>query len=134
MLLNQAETDGSVGLSFRNLTSAETSAHIHSGNVGSSGPIVFTLPTTNPVINFAINPTTQQVADLKAGLHYQDVHTVNFGVGEIAGQLLWNPTLEESFFVRQQYLDFPQSRSDPGGFNFWLNQVGSCVADAALLP
>ena len=43
MLLNQAETAGLVGLSFRNLTSAETSAHVHSGNVGSSGPIVFTL-------------------------------------------------------------------------------------------
>jgi hypothetical protein len=130
VLLDQNETSGQVGLSFKNLTSAETAAHIHSGSVVTTGPVVFTLPTTNPVINFSINPTAQQVADLKAGMQYQDVHTVNLGNGEIFGQLLWNPLLEENFFVRQQYLDFLSREPDTGGFNFWTQQVSSCVADA----
>jgi hypothetical protein len=130
VLLSPTETSGSVGLAFRNLTSGETGAHIHSGSVVSGGPIIFNLPLTNPVTNFAISPTVQQVADLKAGQQYMDIHTVNFGIGEIGGQLLWNPTLEENFFVRQQYLDFLSREPDTNGFNFWQNQVSSCAADA----
>jgi hypothetical protein len=91
------------------------------------------LPTTNPVINFQISPTAQQVADLKAGLHYLNVHTTNFSNGEIRGQLRWNPTMEGPFFVRQQYLDFLSRDGDPGGFGFWVNQVESCGADAQCL-
>jgi hypothetical protein len=66
-------------------------------------------------------------------LYYLDVHSANFTGGEIRGQLRWNPTLEENFFVRQQYLDFLSRDGDPGGFNFWLNQVSSCQADAQCL-
>ena len=46
------------------------------------------------------------------------------------GQLRWNPTLEENFFVRQQYLDFLSRDGDPGGFNFWVSQISPCQADA----
>jgi hypothetical protein len=131
VLLSQSETSAQVGVQFQSLGSAETAAHIHGPSApGVAAPILFPLPSTNPVINFAISPTAQQVSDLKAGLHYQNVHSNNFANGEIRGQLLWNPTLEESFFVRQQYLDFLSRDGDPGGFNFWLNQVGSCQADA----
>jgi hypothetical protein len=64
-------------------------------------------------MNFQLSPTTQQVADLKARLHYLNVHSSNFPTGEIRGQLRWNPTLEESFFVRQQYIDFLGREPDP---------------------
>jgi hypothetical protein len=131
VLLNGPETSAQVGMIFQNLGSPETVAHVHGPSApGVAAPIIFPLPSTNPVINFAISPTGQQVADLKASLHYLNVHSNNFPNGEIRGQLRWNPTLEESFFVRQQYLDFLSRDGDPGGFNFWLNQVGSCVADA----
>ena len=129
MLLNGAETSAQVGLQFQSLSSNETGAHIHSGAIGVPGPILFPLPTTNPVINFAISPTAQQVTDLKAGLHYQNVHSTNFANGEIRGQLLWNPTLEENFFVRQQYLDFLSRDGDPGGFSFWVGTITPCGAD-----
>jgi hypothetical protein len=62
-------------------------------------------------------------------LHYQNVHSNNFSTGEIRGQLRWNPTLEEAFFVRQQYLDFLSRDGDSSGFNFWVNQVSSCQAN-----
>jgi CSLREA domain-containing protein len=131
VLLNQGETSALVGLLFQNLGSAETAAHVHgNGGPGVMAPILFPLPTTNPVINFTINPTAQQVADLKAGLHYQNVHSANFANGEIRGQLLWNPTLEENFLIRQQYLDFLSRDGDPGGYNFWVGTITPCQADA----
>jgi hypothetical protein len=131
VLLNGPETSAQVGLIFQNLGSPETVAHVHGPSApGVAAPIIFPLPSTNPVINFVISPTAQQVGDLRANLHYLNVHSNNFPNGEIRGQLRWNPTLEENFFVRQQYLDFLSRDGDPGGFAFWLNQVGSCVADA----
>ncbi len=131
VLLNQSETSAVVGLLFQNLSSAETAAHIHgNGGPGVAAPILFPLPTTNPVINFTINPTALQVADLKAGLHYQNVHSTNFAGGEIRGQLGWNPTLEENFLIRQQYLDFLSRDGDPDGFNFWVGTITPCQADA----
>ena len=137
VLLNGNETAAFVGLQFQNLSSAETAAHIHgAGAPGVSAPILFTLTTTpvvNPLVNVQISPTTQQVSDLKAGLHYLNVHSTNFPNGEIRGQLRWSPTLEENFFVRQQYLDFLSRDGDPGGFGFWVNQVSSCQADAQCL-
>jgi len=131
VLLNQSETSALVGLLFQNLGSAETAAHIHgAGGPGVMAPILFPLPTTNPVINFSISPTAQQVADLKAGLHYQNVHSANFANGEIRGQLGWNPTLEEKFLIRQQYLDFLSRDGDPDGYNFWVGTITPCQADA----
>jgi Tol biopolymer transport system component len=132
VLLNANETSAQVGLQFQNLGSAETAAHIHgNGAPGVMAPILFALapPIVNP-LSVQISPTAQQVADLKGGLHYQNVHSINFPNGEIRGQLRWNPTLEENFFVRQQYLDFLSRDGDPGGFSFWVNQVSSCQADA----
>jgi CSLREA domain-containing protein len=135
VLLNGSETSAQVGLQFQNLGSSEISAHIHNGAPGVAGPILFTLapPIVNPIVNMSISPNAQQVADLKAGLHYFNVHSNNFPNGEIRGQLRWNPTLEDAFFVRQQYLDFLSRDGDPGGFNFWVSLVSGCAADAQCL-
>ena len=35
-----------------------------------------------------------------------------------------------NFFVRQHYLDFLNREPDLSGFNFWTNQIMSCVTDA----
>jgi len=123
VLLNSNETSALTGLTFRNLSSAETAAHIHAGAAGVAGPIIFPLPATNPVIDFTISPSGQQVAALKAGQQYMNVHSTNFPSGEIRGQLLWNPTLELNFFVRQHYLDFLSREPDAGGLAFWMGQI-----------
>src|SRR5438105_14142944 len=92
---------------------------------GVAAPILFPLPN-GTVTNFALNGiTAQQISDLKSGLHYMNVHTVNFPSGEIRGQLIWNPTLEESFFVRQVYADFLQREPDAPGFSYWTDQIGT---------
>jgi len=117
------------GLKFSNLGANESAAHIHTGAPGVAGPVTFPLPTpTPPANNFAfadmpISPTTQQVSDLRSGIHYMNVHSSNFPNGEIRGQLLWNPTLENAFLVRQHYLDFLNREPDAGGLNFWIGEI-----------
>jgi uncharacterized protein (TIGR03118 family) len=41
-----------------------------------------------------------------------------------------NPIDDAQFFVRQQYLDFLNREPDTAGFNFWVNQITSCGANA----
>jgi CHRD domain/Calx-beta domain len=132
--LSADEMSAKVSLLFSGLSSAETAAHIHGPAApGVNAPILFPLPTTNPVTNFVINPTAEQAADLKAGLHYMNVHSTNFPNGEIRGQLLWNPLEEAQFFVNQQYLDFLSRLPDPGGLTFWTNNITQCQTDVQCL-
>ena len=42
-----------------------------------------------------------------------------------------NPIDDAQFFVRQHYLDFLNREPDTSGFNFWVDQITSCGADAA---
>ena len=82
------DTQIRVNLTFSNLTSAQTLAHIH-GPAGFGQPASpqITLPTgqiTNQ--DFAISPV--QVQQLKAGLTYFNVHTSNNTGGEIRGQII----------------------------------------------
>jgi CSLREA domain-containing protein len=135
LLTSNDLTKGQAGLQFSNLGSSETGAHIHGpGSPGVPAPIIFPLPTTNPVINFQLNGiTAQQVSDMRSGLDYLNVHSQNFQNGEIRAQLLWNPTLEQDFFVRQHYLDFLQREPDPGGFTFWTGQISPCLANVQCL-
>jgi FtsP/CotA-like multicopper oxidase with cupredoxin domain len=44
-----------------------------------------------------------------------------------------NPLDTSGFFVRQQYLDFLNREPDGVGFDFWVNNLESCGADAACL-
>jgi hypothetical protein len=95
-------------LIFSGLLSAQTSTKIHGpGAVGVAGPPLFTL-ANGTVQNSLINPSTQQVGDLKAGLHYLNVSSANFPNGEIRSQLLWNPLEETPFLALQHYYDFLQ--------------------------
>src|SRR5205823_2386638 len=41
-----------------------------------------------------------------------------------------NPLDTTEYYVRQQYLDFLNREPDESGFNFWVNNIESCGADA----
>jgi trimeric autotransporter adhesin len=92
--LNDAETQITVSVYYSGLSAVTTNGHIHGPRaVGVNGPIIFNLAptagqTSGSVVNatFAITPT--QVADLKAGLHYFNIHTSALPGGEIRGQIL----------------------------------------------
>ena len=44
-----------------------------------------------------------------------------------------SPVDDAAFFVRQHYLDFLNREPDTAGFNFWVNVITSCGANAACI-
>lgn len=65
-----------------------TGWHIHKAAVDSTGPIVINFGTNfaSPLA-FVDTLTAEQVADLKAGLYYVNIHSKKYPNGEIRGQL-----------------------------------------------
>jgi hypothetical protein len=92
--LNDAQTTITVSLSFAGLVGASTAAHIHGPAApGVPAPVIFplTIPlgvTTGSVTGATFAVTPAQVADLRAGLWYFNVHSTVFPGGEIRGQIL----------------------------------------------
>ena len=92
--LNAAENQITVSLDYLGLGTAANMAHIHgsaTSTPGNTGPILFDFGAVSGTagafsgMTFAITPA--QVALLRAGLLYFNVHTANFGGGEIRGQI-----------------------------------------------
>jgi hypothetical protein len=133
--LSQDETTAKVSAIYSQLSNNEFLKSIR-GPAGPTvnGPIVFHLPLGSPLVDSPISPTTQEVADLKAGLHFMSVHTNGgFANGEIRGQLQWNPAEEADFFVRQAYFDFLSRVPDAGGFAFWTAEITNCQSNVECL-
>jgi subtilisin-like proprotein convertase family protein len=130
--LNDAETQITANLSFSGLSSAQTAAHIHgSAPVGINAPVLFNLGT-GQVTNATFAVTPAQVAQMRAGMFYFNVHTQNFMGGEIRGQIVSQPLENARLFVRQQYADFLSREPDAAGFDFWTGQIAQvCGADLA---
>ena len=83
-------------LSVEGLTGAITGAHIHSGERGVNGGVVFSLagdfidPPTGPgttAIGNVSGLSTAQIADLLAGQYYVNIHTAGNPAGEVRGQI-----------------------------------------------
>ncbi len=91
--LNTAETQITASVYYSGLSSGVTVGHIHSpAAVGANGPVLFDLAptagqTAGSVVNKTFAITATQVAQLKAGLMYFNIHTTSNGGGEIRGQL-----------------------------------------------
>jgi hypothetical protein len=94
--LNDDENRVTVSLYFGSpvaLIGTVTAGHIHSaGDANLNFPIIFDLNppvgfTTGSVVNTEFKVTPAQVADLKAGLWFFNIHTNRFPDGEIRGQI-----------------------------------------------
>jgi hypothetical protein len=86
LLLSPDEKTARVSLTFAGLSSGQTDAHIHGpAAAGVSAPPIFPLPL-GQLSDFSITLTAAQVQDLKNGLFYINVHSINFPAGEIRGQ------------------------------------------------
>lgn len=79
--------------SFSGLSSAQTDAHIHGFAGIGAGPagVLNPLPLGSPVVNHIWNFTEPQEASILAGLTYVNIHSSNFGGGEIRGQIVPEP-------------------------------------------
>lgn len=95
--LNEAETSITVSVSYGSasapLSSNVTVGHIHGPAApGTNAGVLFDLAPTpgspfGSVSNLTFNVTPAQVANLKAGLFYFNIHTSTFPGGEIRGQI-----------------------------------------------
>jgi Cu/Zn superoxide dismutase len=92
VFLNSAEDQIVMSLTFSGLGSEQTASHIHGASLpGVNSPILFNIGSQGmtsgsfPDLFFAVTP--QQVASLKAGRFYFNVHSTAFPGGEIRGQI-----------------------------------------------
>jgi hypothetical protein len=130
--LNEAEDQALVSLSFSGLLGAQTQAHIHGpAGPGVDAPIVIFLPNGN-FNNFVWNLTPIDVANLKAGLLYINVHsTVELG-GEIRGQLLQGPVGGTVDIVQQTQAPAAQSASSSGSSDLLLPAIALAAASVTM--
>jgi hypothetical protein len=85
VILNPADAT----IHYRMTTSlTPTAAHIHRGIAGVAGPVVYPLAPLGATINGIQAVTATDVAELRGGRFYVNVHTAANAGGEIRGQLL----------------------------------------------
>lgn len=78
-------------ITVRNLSSAITAAHFHTGAPGVAGPVAMPISFSgNHATGTWSNLSPQQRADLMAGRLYVNVHATNHPDGEIRGQVTLN--------------------------------------------
>lgn len=75
--------------SWQGLTGAATMAHFHGpAPAGANAGVVLPWPSHTSPVNGTATLTDAQVADLKAGKWYANVHTAAHPGGEIRGQMM----------------------------------------------
>jgi hypothetical protein len=115
--LNAAETQITATFYWAGLTGNATAGHIHGpAAAGVNGPVIFNMApaasTSGSVVAMPFAVTPSQVADLKAGLWYFNIHTAANPGGEIRGQILLDAPFI-SFMDNDQ--EVPATASTAGG-------------------
>jgi hypothetical protein len=88
MKVNRATNTIDYGMTFTDLSAAQTAAHIHGfAPPGSNAGVKFSLPLGNHINGSVIYPETDE-SNYLAGLSYVNVHSMSFTGGEIRGQAL----------------------------------------------
>jgi CHRD domain-containing protein len=103
--ITKSDTGASVSwqLSFSGLTGNAIAAHIHTGAVGSPGPVVLALcgPCTSPASGTG-NVTDAALQAIEGGTAYVNVHTPTNPGGEIRGQLATTAGVSTRLTSRQE--------------------------------
>lgn len=91
IFVNESAGTMSFSVVFNGLSSAQTASHIHApAAIGANAPVAINFGAiggTSGTITGNANITPTQLAQLRAGQGYVNVHTSNFPGGEIRGQI-----------------------------------------------
>lgn len=97
VLLNAAQNQITINLTFRGLLAPVTVAHIHNGAFGVGGPVIIDILnlisfsardlTAGTIFNATLDVTPAQANVLLAGNGYFNIHTTRNRGGEIRGQI-----------------------------------------------
>jgi uncharacterized delta-60 repeat protein len=100
------------------LTITDSQGNYRFDNVGVNSSYTVT-PTR---ANYIFTPALRTF--VHTGPHTDAPFTATFAAAGL------NPLDTTEYFVRQHYIDFLSREPDEAGFNFWVNQIDSCGADA----
>jgi hypothetical protein len=100
------------------LTITDAQGNYRFDNVETNG--FYTL--TPERVNFTFSPSQRSFSQL--GEHTDAAFTASASGGTL------NPLDTTEYLVRQQYVDFLGREPDEAGFNFWVNNIEACGADA----
>lgn len=110
-------------VTFTNLSSAQILGHIHGpAAVGANAGVQITFPVvggTSGTISGTTAITAAQIAQIRSGLGYVNIHSTNFAGGEIRGQLNKNRPVDYDGDGRTDFsvLRFPSGPPSP--FTYW---------------
>lgn len=113
VVVNESAGTLSFTVVFNGLSSTQTAAHIHApAAIGANAPVVVNFGSvggTSGTITGTGSITPTQLGQLRAGQGYVNVHTTNFGGGEIRGQLARSRSIDHDGDGRQDLsiLRFP---------------------------
>ena len=107
----------------------------------SSGKLVFAAGETAktiaiPIINdiYAENAETFSITlSAPTGATLGTTTSATLTINDGGTETGTNPIDNAAFFVRQHYVDFLNREPDPGGLNFWTNEITSCGSDPQCL-
>src|SRR5437016_2248157 len=100
------------------LTITDSQGNYHFDDVATGG----TYTVTPSRFNYSFSPSQRAFSQL--GNHTEATFVGSFNGG---GQ---SPLDSDTYFVRQQYLDFLGREPDEAGFNFWVNGIEGCGSDS----
>jgi uncharacterized protein (TIGR03118 family) len=113
------------------ITDQAVPAQAGSGSLSFFGVTISNRPIARVRIisgQFSLGPNDNPATD--TDLVVMDDFIYSEPVAIVSGPPASNPIDDANFFVRQHYLDFLNREPDTPGFNFWVNEITSCGADA----
>jgi CHRD domain/FG-GAP-like repeat len=141
VILNASETSITVSMNYGTaaapLTSNVVAGHIHGSAVsGVNAPVLFNLSPAGgaafgSVANLSFAVTPAQVANLKAGLFYFNVHTSNNPGGEIRGQIMKAPAVVDMSGDAKTDFVVVRAAGGPGTQYTWLTSLSAGNPDAS---
>ena len=135
--LNEAAMTVTWTVVFTGLSSNQTASHIHSpAAVGVNAGVIINFPAVGGTAGTLTGTgaiTAAQITQLRSGQGYVNIHTTNFGGGEIRGQLARKRPIDFDGDGRNDYsvLRFPATGT-PRPINYWnKNSTSGTVISGA---